>query len=119
MVPPVINPCRRCGQHHVPHKACPGQKAVPPPLFVRPTITQAEADKAVQLAYRALQKHMEQKGTGAFISPHEMLGQVEEEAFEFKLGVQSNSYLDQKNELLDIAVAAIWSIASLKRLYLQ
>jgi NTP pyrophosphatase (non-canonical NTP hydrolase) len=52
------------------------------------------------------------KGDGALCSIHEALGVVTEEYAELEDAVRSNNAMTVRNELLDIAVAAIVGIAS-------
>jgi type VI protein secretion system component VasK len=54
----------------------------------------------------------EKKGMGGCVSPHEILGIVEEEYEEFKAEVMNNDPDRAQEELLDIAVACIWGLAS-------
>ena len=58
-------------------------------------------------------QRIEQHGRGAYVSHHEMLGIVTEEYKELIDAVQSNDPVDVGNELMDVAVSAIYSIASM------
>jgi hypothetical protein len=70
----------------------------------------AAKEAAEKLAYR-----MEEKGLGTLTSSHEILGIITEEYFEFIEEVKSNSSDEMKvQELLDIAVAAIFGVASIR-----
>lgn len=61
----------------------------------------------------AIFEELKMKGTGEFISIHEILGVVTEEWKELTDAVQSNNFHNVKEELEDIAVAAIWGIISI------
>lgn len=85
---------------------------------------QISADE-INLTFLQLQKkvafRLNQKGTGIIISRHEMLGIIEEERKELVDAVQSGSLeeteqsiLSVEHELVDIAVACIVSLASIK-----
>jgi len=70
------------------------------------------------LTFTQLQKKMRdrlnEKGKGILISRHEMLGIIAEEYNELLRAVESGSLADVEDELVDIAVAGIVSLASLK-----
>jgi hypothetical protein len=57
---------------------------------------------------------LKEKGEGIFISSHEILGIVTEEYLEFCDEVRANDSDRQYDELMDIAVAAIFGMVSLK-----
>ena len=60
-----------------------------------------------------LAKRVEEKGRAAFHSEHEASGKLVEEMMEFIVGIQRRDSMDAKiSELEDIAVGAIWAIAS-------
>lgn len=61
-----------------------------------------------------LLRRIGEKGDGAFASPHETWGAVDEEVVEFKEAVQENDELAARSELLDIIVASVWGVASMK-----
>lgn len=70
----------------------------------------AIGDVTVKLFFRATQK-----GLGSMASSHEILGIIDEEVNEYRNEVQTNSTADHKiEELKDIAVAAIFGIASIQ-----
>lgn len=80
--------------------------------MVRDTVSDENINDAMQSVRTHLLKKMAEKGRGAFVSPHEASGVIDEEVREFKDEVHANDADKQFTELLDIAVAAIWSIAS-------
>lgn len=68
---------------------------------------------ALQEVEEKLQFRVQQKGLGTLASSHEILGILDEEYTEFRDEVHANSGEDKKvEELKDIAVAAIFGIAS-------
>jgi hypothetical protein len=60
-----------------------------------------------------LTKRLNQKGFGAFASSHEILGVVTEEYHELCHAIESNESIAIQDELLDLAVAAIFGLASI------
>jgi NTP pyrophosphatase (non-canonical NTP hydrolase) len=56
---------------------------------------------------------IDEKGRGIFMSSHETLGVLVEEIAEYRGEVRNNDSKKQRDELLDIAVAALWGIVSL------
>ena len=65
---------------------------------------------AAKTEYRAVQK-----GLGVMASGHEILGVIEDEVQEYRDEVHAKSADELKiDELRDIAVAAIWGIASIQ-----
>jgi NTP pyrophosphatase (non-canonical NTP hydrolase) len=63
---------------------------------------------------RELRKRLAEKGHGIFLSSHETLGIVTEEYQEYARTVHENNADDQEKELMDIAVAAIFGIVSIR-----
>ena len=61
-----------------------------------------------------LLKCLRQKGFGAFTSSHEVLGVLEEEFCELKDAIRDNNIKNVKEELFDIAVGAIFSLACIE-----
>lgn len=72
----------------------------------------------VNLTFTQLQQktcdRFNEKGKGVLISRHEMLGVITEEYDELVRAVESGSQLDVEDELVDITVAGIVSLASYK-----
>lgn len=90
-----------------------------PSIKMRPDIFEAEYKAAVKSVAEKLKEKIKEKGDGAFGSRHEILGVLLEEFDEFREAVRlrgnSKDVLDQlEAELKDIAVAAIWEIASIQ-----
>lgn len=62
-----------------------------------------------------LEKKIKQKGRFSFNSPWEIMGKMGiEELHELTLDLHKKDWKGFENELMDIAVCAIWGIASLR-----
>lgn len=72
--------------------------------------------KAFNAIYDKLQFRATQKGMGVFASGHEILGVLKEEVQEYQdeVHAKDNSPTKRVEELKDIAVAALWGIASIE-----
>ncbi|MDY0188928.1 MAG: hypothetical protein RBR16_13510 [Syntrophus sp. (in: bacteria)] len=70
-------------------------------------------DEAEKRLSAELLKRLREKGPGVFVSIHEMLGVITEEYWELIEAVKDNSGYRIQNELLDLGVAVLFSIASL------
>jgi NTP pyrophosphatase (non-canonical NTP hydrolase) len=75
-------------------------------------VTDAELERAAAAAYAALKARMQQKGRRPYHGKHEMLGVLTEEYFETVEAVHSKQHARIREELLDVAVTAIFGIAS-------
>ena len=73
-------------------------------------------ESAVTQIMQKLMKRLAQKGRFAYASSHETYGIIAEECAEFLDEVRANDVGNQQKELIDIAVGAIWGLASLKTL---
>lgn len=78
---------------------------------VRPPINEASFEAAFKLARARLKKAIDKHGNGGFVSWHEILGKINEEHHELLVEVQKETP-ERRDELVDIAVAAIWGVAS-------
>ena len=85
----------------------------------RPTITEENINKALELFKKELFRRLEQKGYGSFASTHEIMGIIDEEVIEMKDAVRENGKMDLQiifeNELLDIAVGCIFGVACVEQ----
>lgn len=73
-------------------------------------IEQAAAEAVKKLRFR-----VQQKGHGTFASNHEILGVVRQETTEYEDAIHKRMDQEAKvQELLDIAVAAIFGVASIR-----
>lgn len=80
-------------------------------VFVKDTVLQG----AVALTVQKLKKRLEKHGVYSMMGPHEILGVVTEEYQELITAAHQNLRLDVKAELIDIAVACIFGVASLNQ----
>lgn len=81
----------------------------------RDSINATYIEQAVEETNAALCKQLIQKGDGAFVSTHEALGIIAEEYDELKDAVRSNNIEDVKKELLDIIVAAQFTVVCINQ----
>lgn len=81
--------------------------------FVRPQVSDENLNKALEEMVRAVGKRLEDKGRGAFVSHHEGLGIITEEYTELVLAVQQNDPVDVASEAMDVAVGAVFLLASM------
>lgn len=83
--------------------------------MTRDDITLEQFDQALALLRPALLKAIAKHGLGGCSSSHEIMGILQEEFDEFKLEVHKNRAKNRKiAELVDIAVGAVFGIASLQ-----
>lgn len=76
-------------------------------------VTDAQLLQAIEVLTRNVGKRMEQHGRGSFVSAHESLGVITEEYQELVTAVKSNDPMDIAQELMDVAVGAIFGAASM------
>ncbi len=75
-------------------------------------ITEQQISDAKVEAGKSLTKRLEQKGYGAFVSRHEVLGVITDEFSELVESVQSKKPLSEvRHELLDIIDGCIFAVA--------
>lgn len=83
----------------------------------RPKITEEEVKASISVLRQKLNERIEQKGNHAFASTHEIYGVLAKEFKELLDAIhdtnppENSQYYFIKEELLDIAVAAIFSYA--------
>jgi len=80
----------------------------------RPQLSAADINLTFSQLQNKTRDRLGEKGAGILISRHEMLGVVEEEYHELVHAVESGSTTAVIDELVDIAVACIVSLASFK-----
>jgi len=80
----------------------------------RPEVAEVWLRWAMNAVEAMLKKRLEEKGDGALISYHEILGVVTEEYHELCGAVESNREPAIKDEILDLAVAAVFGLASIQ-----
>jgi hypothetical protein len=82
---------------------------------VRQQITIIDLQSAVAEVAKKTDFRAKQKGLGVMASSHEILGIIEDEVQEYRDEVHAKAGAEAKiEELKDIAVAAIWGIASIQ-----
>lgn len=80
----------------------------------RPPVEEYDIDKTIDEIKNRLYVRLGQKGDGILASSHEVLGVISEEFDEYKGSVHDNDATAQHEELMDIAVAAVMGMASMK-----
>ena len=81
----------------------------------RHQLTIDQLTEAINSVVEKLECRVGQKGLGSMASSHEILGILTDELAEFRDEVHQKSGADRKvAELIDVAVAAIFGIASIK-----
>jgi len=82
---------------------------------IRQQLTTADLQLAVAGIAAKTDYQAKQKGMGVMASGHEILGIIEDEVQEYRDEVHAKSAAELKiEELKDIAVAAVWGIASIQ-----
>lgn len=80
---------------------------------LRLEVPQEIREEAVKRVMGNLTRRLVQHGDAAYAGSHEALGTITEEYFEFVGAVQSNDPVEIMKEASDIAVAAIWTVATM------
>lgn len=70
-------------------------------------------DTAIKDIRDKLEIRLEEKGYRTYSSSHEISGVMDEEYDEMKEAIHNNDQQHLREELIDVAVAAIWSIVSI------
>lgn len=82
---------------------------------IRHQLTDGDIHLASSEVERKLWYRVQQKGKGVMASSHEILGIIDDEVQEYRDEVHAKSPAEKKiEELKDIAVAAIFGIASIR-----
>jgi NTP pyrophosphatase (non-canonical NTP hydrolase) len=81
--------------------------------FKRPEITDSQIDNAVKEVVQQLNYCLEHNGPQAIVSGHEMSGLIKEETDELFSAVHDNNVEEIRSELKDVALTAIWALASM------
>ena len=79
--------------------------------MARIQVTDEEIELAVNKVRSMLEGRLRQKGKGTFASTHEIYGVIAEEFDELGDELRNNNSEAFKNELMDIAVGAIFGVA--------
>jgi NTP pyrophosphatase (non-canonical NTP hydrolase) len=80
---------------------------------MRKQLTHEQIQTAVDKTTQKLNYRLAQKGFGTFASRHEILGTITEEYYELIEAVHANKPEEMQEELLDLAVGAIFAVACL------
>ncbi len=83
------------------------------------TVSNAEVAVGVEELINALEARLQEKGNLVFDSPHEILGVVTEEYHELVEAVRQGAAKRIDDELLDVAVAAVFGHISVKKGWLN
>ena len=85
-------------------------------MGTRPGVDRVDVLDAVNDLMEKLTKRLNEKGNGSFSSKHEILGVLEEEFHELVDSVRKHGDTSEEiiQELLDIAVGAIFGVACIK-----
>jgi hypothetical protein len=71
-------------------------------------------EKAFKTVMRMMEKRLKRKGRGPYLFTHQIDGIIDEEFnLELKSAMHKNDLKEFRSELIDIAVAAIFGIASI------
>lgn len=81
--------------------------------FVRPQISEEVLLKTLEEVTKNVGTKIQRKGRGVYVSHHEALGIITEEYKELIDAVQSNNPVEVASEMMDVAVGAIWGLASM------
>jgi len=76
----------------------------------RQKITQEDVNRGVEVVLAAMDRQFESKGTGALKSRHEIFGTVAEEMLELTLALYADPIEPFHEELVDVAVAALFGV---------
>jgi len=79
--------------------------------MIRPLIDDEHIDRAFQDLASAMKVAIGKNGSGSYASSHEILGVLDEELDELRGEIHANRPEGIQNELLDIAVAAVFGYA--------
>jgi hypothetical protein len=79
----------------------------------RPEFNPDDLEKAFSIIRITLNRRLEEKGKGIYMSSHEINGIIDEEVDEFKDEVRNNDGGGQYEELIDVAVGCIFGMASI------
>lgn len=80
----------------------------------RPQITKESEEKALQIVRERFTKKLLKKNRGMLASGHEILGRVSQELSEYEEAIHLRKEEKEKlNELSDVALYALWGLASI------
>ena len=79
----------------------------------RPLVFQKNFEDILKFAEEEWRKEIVNKGSGIFVSSHEILGCLVEETREFEDAIQKNDLKKLRDELADILIIALHGLASI------
>lgn len=82
----------------------------------RQRVTPRTRDEIADAVVAALGRRVAKHGDGAFVGPHEGLGVVTEEFHELVEACRSNDRRRVRDEAMDVAIGALWMVASIGEL---
>ncbi len=82
-------------------------------FVARPQLSLADCYDVIDGLRGAIQKRLQRHGYGVAAGPHEILGILDEEMDELRDEVRANNHEKFYDELVDIAIAAIFGMASM------
>ncbi len=85
------------------------------PFVERPQTTVADALDMIDTLKEAMIVRLERHGYGLGSGPHEILGILQEEMDELIDEVRANAHLEIYNELVDIAIAAVFGMLTMQK----
>ena len=77
-------------------------------IETREVITREQLDKGLEAFATKLRSRLDEKGWHTMCSRHEILGIMEEEMHEVRESVRSEKDTELKEELIDVAVGALY-----------
>ena len=80
---------------------------------MRPVVLQAVTISSLSKVMEKLAFRINENGDRIFMSRHEIHGVVEEEIQELRSALSEDGIEHYREELLDVAVAAIWGVVSI------
>lgn len=80
---------------------------------MRKPISKEDFEKVLDKVRQATEWQIKNKGDGAFVSTHEIVGAIQEEYGELLEELHHNNNQSFATELIDIAIACLWGYASM------
>ena len=90
------------------------QNETGPGCFIRRQVSDERLSRAIVVITEAMEERICKHGRGAFAGPHEIYGVLAEEHAELLDAVRANDYREVYNEVIDIAVGALFAIAGMR-----
>lgn len=80
-------------------------------------VSEDDLQTGIRILEQSLNKRIGEKGSGAFVGKHEILGIITEEYHELVEVIKNDTNQEEfSNELMDIIIAAIWGYISLTKI---